>query len=119
MAPTILSPSAESYLFLKVLIRVTFLTVDGLVTAYAKMPCTGVLDLSHRGIFLGNSKGNVYLIDIGQSSKAAQKIKVAKVFKTNPVSRALYFSRRSKDGDILFVGGEMSDTILYLVPPLS
>jgi hypothetical protein len=104
---------------LRVLIRVTFLIVDGLVTAFAKLPYTGVLDSSHRGIFLGNSKGNVYLIDLGQPSKVAQKIKVAKVFKTNPVSQALHFSRRSKDGDILFVGGEMSDTILYLVPPLS
>ena len=104
---------------MKVLVLFTFLITDGLVTAYAKLPCMDVFDSSRRGIFLGNSKGNVYLIDMSQSSKAAQKIKVTKVFKTNPVSQALHFSRRPNEGDILIAGGEMSDTILYLVFPLS
>ena len=37
------------------------------------------------------------------------------VYKTNPVSQALHLSRQPDDGDILIVGGEMSDTIIYLV----
>lgn len=43
---------------------------------------------------------------------------VAATFKTNPVSQALHISRRQGDYDILIVGGEMSDTILYLVSSL-
>ena len=36
-------------------------------------------------------------------------------FKTNPVSEALYLNRRREEGDILLVGGEMSDTVIYHV----
>jgi hypothetical protein len=39
-------------------------------------------------------------------------------FKTNPVSSAVYCTRLlNADGDILFVGGEMCDTIAYYVSP--
>jgi hypothetical protein len=45
-------------------------------------------------------------------------VPVAAMFKTNPVGQALHISRRPDDNDILLVGGEMSDTLLYLVSSL-
>jgi hypothetical protein len=66
-------------------------------------------------MILGSSKGNIYFIDLDQLVKNTPVVPVAAVFKTNPVSQALHITRRHHDSDILFVGGEMSDTILYLV----
>jgi len=37
------------------------------------------------------------------------------VFNTNPVSQALHYSPQREEGDILIVGGEMSDTMIYQV----
>lgn len=80
---------------------------------------TSILPLTRnisRYIIPWKFQGNVYFIDLDQSQKDGQTLKVSKVFKTNPVSQALHFSRRQSNGDnILFVGGEMSDTLLYLV----
>lgn len=58
----------------------------------------------------------MYYVLLDQSPRAAYSLRVENVFKTNPVSQALHFSQR-KEGNVLFVGGEMSDTILYLVYP--
>jgi hypothetical protein len=95
----------------------SILNIDGLVTSYTKPPYGSWHQPFHDLLFLGNSKGNVYLIDLQQSSKSAMDtIKVVKVFKTNPVSQALHFSRQGPfEDDFLLVGGEMSDTILYHV----
>jgi hypothetical protein len=102
----------EGYYFLS-----SILIIDGLVTSYIKPPYGSGHQPFHGLLFLGNSKGNVYLIDLHRSSKTAMEtIKVVKVFKTNPVSQALHFSRqRPYEDDFLLVGGEMSDTILYHV----
>ena len=94
--------------------RLAVLTIDGLVTAYTKPPSNALTESNWGVLFLGNSKGNVYYIILDQSPREAQFLQVANVFKTNPVSQAFHFSQR-KEGNILFVGGEMSDTILYLV----
>lgn len=51
-----------------------------------------------------------------QSPRAAHSLRVENIFKTNPVSQALHFSQ-CNEHNVLFVGGEMSDTILYLVYP--
>jgi hypothetical protein len=50
-----------------------------------------------------------------QKQKQGPAVLVTAMFKTNPVSQALHISRRHDDYDVLIVGGEMSDTFLYLV----
>ena len=94
--------------------RLALLTIDGLVSAYTKPPSKALIESNCGALFLGNSNGNVYYIILDQSPRSAQFLQVANVFKTNPVSQALHFSQR-REGNILFVGGEMADTILYLV----
>jgi hypothetical protein len=90
--------------------------IDGLVTSYTKSP-----ELTHppvRGaFFLGTSAGNVFFIDLDAFPNDMTSVPPIAGFKTNPVSQALYLSRRLEEGDILLVGGEMSDTMIYYVPP--
>jgi hypothetical protein len=89
------------------------------VSACIKSSRSSISVKSKGSLLLGSSKGNVYAIDLDEvtSSKHAP-LHPSVVFKTNPVNSALHYSRRSITGNILFVGGEMCDTVLYLVVPI-
>jgi len=88
------------------------------VSACLKGSSSSLLVKSRGSLLLGSSKGNVYVIDLDEaaSSKHAS-LHTSTEFKTNPTNSALHYSRRGINGNVLFVGGEMCDTILYLVVP--
>jgi hypothetical protein len=89
---------------------------DGLITSYARAT-PSIHSEKSRGIYyLGSSKGYVYLLDLDTIIKGNPSVPVLAGFKTNPVSQALH-ATRSLNPEILIVGGEMSDTILYTVIP--
>jgi hypothetical protein len=93
---------------------------DAIITAVCPYPYSMIgfiKDDSFGCILLATSKGQVYVIDLDASSEE-ETLRVWNVFKTNPVSSAFHYSdRESEDGGLLFVGGEMSDTIVYWVHP--
>jgi hypothetical protein len=87
------------------------LTSDALITSYTRLPGPK----SHRGsIYFGTSKGNIYNLDLDASISESTLI-IPDSYKTNPVSQALHLSRR-ETGNVLFVGGEMCDTVIFLMP---
>jgi len=65
---------------------------------------------------VGTSNGNIFFIDLDALPDDPTSVPLVASFKTNPVSQALHLSRRPEEGDILLVGGEMSDTMIYFVP---
>jgi hypothetical protein len=91
--------------------------IGGIVTACIQSRPTN--SLKSKGVLLlGSSKGNVYVIDLDEvTSQQHAELHPSAVYKTNPVSTALHYSRRGPNGNILFVGGEMCDTVIYLVVP--
>jgi hypothetical protein len=87
------------------------------VTSYTKSPELALPPV--RGaFFLGTSTGNVFFIDLDAFPNNVTSIPPIASFKTNPVSQALHLTRRLEEGDILLVGGEMSDTMIYFVPSI-
>jgi len=88
------------------------LTTDALITSYTRLSGSE----SQRGsIYLGTSKGNIYHLDLDASISESTVI-IPYSYKTNPVSQALHLSRRETTGNVLFVGGEMCDTVIFLMP---
>jgi len=92
----------------------------GIITAAAPYPYTMMptfLNDDNLGsIILASSKGQVSIVDLDATSEE-EILRIINVFKTNPPSSAFHYSQRNRGG-FLFVGGEMSDTLVYWVHTL-
>jgi hypothetical protein len=104
----------EEWLSSEVVPPSILLKIDGLVTSYAKSTPVIPREKSRGIYYIGSSKGFVYVLDLDIIAKEHVSVPVQAGFKTNPVSQALH-ATYSFNPEILIVGGEMSDTIIYTV----